>query len=365
MKIDFANLKKAHLEYADEINFAIQKVIQNTSFIMGEEIQALEEELANFVGCEYAITCSNGTSALLLALMGAGIQAGDEVITSPFSFIAGAEMIALLGAKPVFVDIDPQTFHIHPKYIPQAITPKTKAIMPVSLFGQIPDMDTINAIAKQHHLIVIEDGAQSFGAMYKSRKSGNQSPLAITSFFPSKPLGCYGDGGAVFCNDKNLADKIKTLRIHGQSKRYQHSMIGLNARLDTLQAAILRIKLKHYPDQIARRQKVAMLYNKHLQNKSITLPYTDTKTQNVYAQYCILTSDREGLQKNLSSYEIPYAIHYPKPLHLQDCFAYLNYHQGDFGIAERVSNEILSLPMNAYLSEDEIKYISKAILECL
>ncbi|PAF48106.1 aminotransferase DegT [Helicobacter sp. 12S02634-8] len=360
-KIDFAHLKQGHLEYQNALEEAIRKVIEKAQFIMGEEIEALEEELAHFIGARYAITCSSGTSAILLALLGAGIKRGDEVITTSFSFIAAAEMIALLGAKPVFVDICPRTFLIDPEGIKRAITPKTKAIIPVSLFGMPADLSTINAIASAHQLIVIEDGAQSFGASYAGSKSPHLSAIGTTSFFPAKPLGCYGDGGAVFCDDKEIALKIKALRTHGQTQRYEHHYIGLGARLDTLQAAILRVKLKHYPLQITRRQSAAKLYDTHLQDKSITTPFIPADRESIYAQYCILSPQRPQLEKALKNAHIPYAIHYPKPLHLQQCFAYLGHQKGDFHISEMVSEQILSLPINPYLDTETIQYICKHI----
>lgn len=361
MKIDFANLHKAHQQYAKPIEEAIKKTIEKSQFIMGGEIEVLEDELANFTNAKYAITCSSGTSALLLALIASGIGPGDEIITTPFSFIAAAEMVAFLGAKPVFVDINPRTFTLDPLLIPSAITPKTKGIIPVSLFGHPADMDPINAIAQKHNLIVIEDGAQSFGAIYKNKKSCNLSPIGTTSFFPAKPLGCYGDGGAVFCDDEYTAKKIKSLRIHGQTKRYKHSYIGIGARLDEIQAAILRVKLSHYNDQIKARIQVAKLYEKYLTNTHITLPYSDKETQSIYAQYSILSANRVALEDKLKQNHIPYAIHYPLPLHLQGCFAYLGYKKNDFPIAEEISHKILSLPMNPYLSEDEIKYIAGVV----
>lgn len=361
MRIDFANLNKAHQQYANEIDEAIKKTIEKSQFIMGEEVQTLENELANFTNAKYVLTCSSGTSALLLAMLASEIKPGDEIITTPFSFIAAAEMIAFLGAKPVFIDIDPFNFTLNPSLISSAITTKTKAIIPVSLFGQPSDMDSINAIAKKHNLIVIEDGAQSFGAVYKNKKSCNLSPIATTSFFPAKPLGCYGDGGAVFCNDEEIAHKIKSLRVHGQIKRYEHSYIGIGARLDEIQAAILRVKLKHYPSQIDARIEVAKLYEKHLKNPEIILPSIAKETQSVYAQYSILYKNREALECKLKQNNIPYAIHYPLPLHLQPCFKYLDYKKGDFPIAEEISQKILSLPINPYLSEDEIKYIAGVI----
>lgn len=361
MTIDFANLKKQHEAYKAEIEAAMAAVLDSCAFIMGPDVAALEEELAAFTGAKHAITCSSGTDALQLALMAIDIHPGDEVITTPFTFIATAEMIAHLGAKPVFVDIDETTYNIDPAKIEAAITPKTKAIIPVSLYGQPTDMDEINIIAQKHRLVVIEDAAQSFGATYKGKQSCNLSAIGCTSFFPAKPLGCYGDGGAVFTGDDVLAEKIKSLRLHGQSKRYHHKHIGIGGRLDTIQAAILRVKLRHYPHDIALRQQVAAAYDRLLMGKDLIPPVVKSDRTSVWAQYSVRVKNREAVQERLKQKGVPTAVHYPMPLHLQECFGYLGHKAGDFPVAERVSQEIMSLPMNGYLTGEELRYIAESV----
>lgn len=356
MKIDFANLKKHYLLYKEEIDAAVGAVMDKCNFIMGEEVAQLESELAAYVGVKHAITCSSGTDALQLSLMAIDIAPGDEVITTPFTFIATAEMIAHLGAVPVFVDIDEATYTIDASKIEEKITPKTKAIIPVSLYGQCADMDAINTIAARHSLIVIEDAAQSFGATYKGKKSCALSDIGCTSFFPAKPLGCFGDGGAVFTDNDALAEKLRSLRIHGQSKRYHHRYIGIGGRLDTIQAAVLLVKLRHYETDLALRQKVARLYDAVLEGKC-DIPYVAPERTSVYAQYSIRVQERDTLQERLKDAGIPTAVHYPMPLHLQECFAYLGYGRGDFPISEEVSSKIMSLPMNPFVTEQDIQWI--------
>lgn len=356
MTIDFANLQKHYLLYKDEIDAAVHAVMTKCNFIMGEEVAQLESALASYVGVKHAITCSSGTDALQLALMGIDIAPGDEVITTPFTFIATAEMIAHLGAVPVFVDIDEATYNIDPAKIEEKITDKTKAIIPVSLYGQTADMDAINTIAAKHGLIVIEDAAQSFGATYKGKKSCALSDIGCTSFFPAKPLGCFGDGGAIFTDNDVLAEKMRSMRVHGQSKRYHHRYIGIGGRLDTIQAAVLLIKLRHYENDLALRQEVARKYDSALEGKW-PIPFIASECTSAYAQYSIRVHDRDALQEKLKNAGIPTAVHYPMPLHLQECFNYLGYKQGDFSISETVANEIMSLPMNPFLNDDEIKYI--------
>lgn len=358
MKIDFANLQYQHELYKDEIEEAILKVARNCNFIMGNEIQELEKSLEEFTGAKYAVSCSNGTDALLLAMMALGIKPGDEVITTPFTFIATAETIAFLGATPIFVDIDEKTYNINPDLIEEKITSKTKAIIPVSLYGQPADMNKINQIAKKYNIKVIIDGAQSFGSTYDGITDSALADISTTSFFPAKPLGCYGDGGAVFTNDEEIANKMKSLRLHGQSKRYHHKYIGMGGRLDTIQAAVLNVKLKYYPKDLAKRAEVASKYTKALENKSgLTLPFVDKKATSAWAQYSIRVKNRDELQEKLKLAGIPTAVHYPMPLHLQECFTYLGYKKGDFPISEIVSNEIMSLPMNPYVTDEEVFYI--------
>lgn len=362
MKIDFANLQYQHELYKNEIENAILKVARNCNFIMGNEVQELEKSLENFTGAKYAISCSNGTDALLLAMMALDIKAGDEVITTPFTFIATAETIAFLGAIPVFVDIDEKTYNIDSSKIEEKITSKTKAIISVSLYGQPADMDKISEIAKRHNLKVIIDGAQSFGSTYNGFTDSALADISTTSFFPAKPLGCYGDGGAVFTNNEEIANKMKSLRLHGQSKRYHHKYIGMGGRLDTIQAAVLNVKLKYYSKDLALRQEVASKYTKTLENKSnLILPYLNEKTTSAWAQYSVRVKNRDELQEKLKLLGIPTAVHYPMPLHLQECFIYLGYKKGDFPISEIVSQEIMSLPMNAYVTDEEIAYITGSL----
>ena len=362
--IDFANLSLAYQEHKAEFDAAIGEVLYKSNYIMGEPISVLERKLEDFTGAKYAISCSSGTDALLLALMAIDIQPGDEVITTPFTFIATAETIAFLKAKPVFVDIEETSYNIDSTKIEEKITSRTKAIMPVSIFGQTADMDAINAIAEKHNLIVIEDAAQSFGATYKGKRSCNLSTFACTSFFPAKPLGCFGDGGAVFTSDEKFAEKMKSLRLHGQTERYHHKYIGMGGRMDTIQAAVLNVKMEHYQKDMENRQRVAEEYSRQLSD-SVTIPRRLETNTSVWAQYSIRVENREMIAKRLKEADIPTAIHYPKPLHLQECFEYLKYAEGDFPIAEKVSNEILSLPMNPYLKMEEIEYISNQLKTAL
>ncbi len=361
MKIDFANLKYQYRLYKAEIDEAVHAVLDKSNYIMGEEVQVLEENLQDFTGAKHAITCSSGTDALLLAMMALDIKPDDEIITTPFTFIATSETIAFLGAKPVFVYIDEKTYNIDANKIEEQITAKTKAIMPVSLYGQPADMDVIQAIADKHNLKVIVDGAQSFGATFDGKTDSNLGDISTTSFFPAKPLGCFGDDGVVFTNDDTLAERMKSLRVHGQSKRYHHKYIGMGGRMDTLQCAIVDVKLKYYAKDLALRQEVARKYSKALAGKDLGLPFVDEKTTSVWAQYSIRVQNRDEVQARLKEQGIPTTVHYPMPLHLQECFAYLGYEKGDFPIAKQVSNEIMSLPMNPYVSDDEISYISSCI----
>lgn len=361
MQIDFAKLQYQYQLYKTEIDEAIHDVLDKSNYIMGEEVTQLEKNLEAFTGAKHAITCSSGTDALLLAMMALDIKPGDEIITTPFTFIATAETIAFLGAKPVFVDIDEKTYNIDPSKIEEKITSKTKAIMPVSLYGQPADMDAIQDIADRHSLKVIIDGAQSFGSTYKGKTDSNLGDISTTSFFPAKPLGCFGDGGAVFTNDDALAAKMISLRVHGQSKRYHHQYIGMGGRMDTLQCAIVNVKLKYYAKDLALRQKVASIYTTTLENKDLVIPFVDSNATSTFAQYSVRVKNRDEVQAKLKEQGIPTAVHYPMPLHLQECFSYLDHKKGDFPICEQVSDEIMSLPMNPYVTDEEIKYISNHI----
>lgn len=363
--MDFIDLKTQQTRIKDQIDANIAKVLAHGQYIMGPEIAELEKQLAQYTGAKHCLTVASGTDALLVALMALGVKPGDEVITSPFTFIATAEMIALIGAMPVFVDIDERTYNIDPAKIEAAITPKTKAIMPVSLYGQCADFDTINAIAAKHRLPVIEDAAQSFGAEYKGRKSCNLSTIGCTSFFPSKPLGCYGDGGAVFTNDDELAKVMGYVRLHGQDRRYHHPLLGINGRMDTLQAAIMLPKLAIFPEEVELREKIGKRYSQLLSARGIKTPYVEPHNLSVYAQYTILLNNRDTVQKKLQEKEIPTAVHYPIPLNLQPVFAYLNKPKGSFPVAERIAEQVLSLPMHPYLSEKDQDLIVTAVSEAV
>jgi UDP-2-acetamido-2-deoxy-ribo-hexuluronate aminotransferase len=353
--INFIDLKKQQDYIRPQLEQNIHNVLRHGRYIMGSEIQELEQKLADYVGVKHCMTVSSGTDALLIAMMALGIGQDDEVITTPFSFIATAETIALLGATPIFVDIDPHTYNIDPNKIEIIITNKTKAIMPVSLYGQCADFDAINAIAQKHHLPVIEDAAQSFGATYKGRKSCDLSTIGCTSFFPSKPLGCYGDGGACFTNDDALAKVMREIRVHGQDKRYHHARIGVNGRMDTLQAAILLAKLEIFPQEVEARHRIGQAYTEALKD-IVTTPDVEPHNTSVYAQYTIQVDNREELQKKLKEQGIPTAVHYPIPLNKQPAFTYLK--TRDCSVADKVANRVVSLPMHPYLIEmEQIKII--------
>lgn len=361
MKIDFANLQLQYQTYKEKIDRNIQDVLNKSNYILGEEVQMLEQELQKFTGAKYALTCSSGTDALLLALMAIDIEPGDEVITTPFTWISTGEMIALLKAKPVFVDIEPDTYNIDANLIEKAITKKTKAIMPVSLYGQPADIDAIQAVADKHNLKVIIDGAQSFGSTYNGKTDSNLGDISTTSFFPSKPLGCYGDGGAVFTNNEEHAKKIKLLRVHGQVKRYHHQYIGIGGRLDTLQAAILLAKLPNFKQELKNRQRVADEYTDKL-SKTFQTPIIKPNRTSAWAQYTLRLKNRDDIQIKLKDNGIPTSIFYPIPLNLQECFKYLNSKLSDFPISDQASKEVLSIPMNSFLNNDQIEYIVSNIM---
>lgn len=358
--MQFIDLKKQYGLIKPKILKRIETVLDHGIYIMGPEVQELEANLAQYAKVKHSIAVSSGTDALLVAMMALDIKPGDEVITTPFTFIATAEMIRILGATPVFVDIDPRTYNINPLQIEQAITAKTKAIMPVNLYGQCADYDLIDQLAEQYHLAVIEDAAQSFGARYKDRLSCGLGSISCTSFFPAKPLGCYGDGGACFTNDDDLADKMRKIRNHGQSMRYQHVMLGLNSRLDSIQAAILIEKLAILDREIQLRQEVAKKYNDCLKDL-IDVPYVEEHNLSVYAQYTIQVDDRAEIQNALQEQGIPTVIHYSVPLHKQPVFKNELWNTKELPIAERLANRVLSLPFHPYLSDEEIDLISTSL----
>jgi len=357
--MDFIDLKSQYKKIEEDINVRIKKVLDHGQYIMGPEIRELEERLADYVGVKHCVGVSSGTDALLVAMMALGIKAGDEVITTPFTFIATGEMITLLGAIPVFVDIDSRTYNIDSKLIESAITDKTKAIMPVSLYGQCADFDEINAIAQRYNIPVIEDGAQSFGATYKGRKSCGLSTIGCTSFFPSKPLGAYGDGGACFTDDDELAKLMKQIRIHGQDRRYHHPVVGLNGRLDTLQAAVLLAKIEIFPTEVALRDKAALHYSNALGDDFI-VPYIKSEYTSVYAQYSILVNNRDTLQEKLRDSGVPTAVHYPVPLNKQPVFMSESL---SFPVAEDVASKVMSLPMHPYITIEDQNLVVSSLLQ--
>jgi UDP-2-acetamido-2-deoxy-ribo-hexuluronate aminotransferase len=358
--MEFIDLKSQYQIIEKDVNCRIRTVLEHGRFIMGPEVAELEKRLADFVGVKHCVSVSSGTDALLIALMALGVGSGDEVITTPFTFIATGEVISLLGATPVFTDIDPTTFNIDPDRIEAAITSNTKAILPVSLFGQCANMDRINEIAGHYGLPVIEDAAQSFGATYKGRRSCGLSKVGCTSFYPSKPLGAYGDGGACFTDDDDLAKWMRQIRVHGQDRRYNHSMVGLNGRMDTLQAAILLAKLEVFPQELEARKRIGQRYTELLERVVVT-PTIEPNSPNVFAQYTIQVEERDKVAHHLNENGVPTAIHYPTPLHLQPAYHSLGHKDGSLSAAEAAASKVLSLPMHPYLADNEIESIVRHI----
>jgi UDP-2-acetamido-2-deoxy-ribo-hexuluronate aminotransferase len=363
MSIPFIDLKIQYQALKPQIQARIDAVLEHGQYIMGPEVKELEDKLATFTGAKHCITCASGTEALLMGLMALSIGPGDEVITTPFTFVATAEMIVLLGAKPVFVDVEPDTGNINSDLIEAAITPRTKAIMPVSLYGQTADMDAINAIAAKHgNLPVIEDAAQSFGATYKGRQSCNLSTIGCTSFFPSKPLGCYGDGGAIFTNDDALVQAMREIRVHGQSQRYVHTRVGVGGRMDTLQCAIVLAKLERFEWEVQQRMEIGQRYTDLIttmraqpSNPSaevIQPPAIRPERTSVYAQYTVMVPKREVLQKRLAEAGIPTAVHYPVPINQQPAYKHLCCPDCT-PVAQQLAQRVMSLPMGADLDAAE------------
>jgi UDP-2-acetamido-2-deoxy-ribo-hexuluronate aminotransferase len=364
--MDFIDLKTQYRQIQAEVDANIRKVLEHGQYILGPEVGELERRLAEFVGTKHCVSVASGTDALLVAMMALGISAGDEVITTPFTFIATGEMIMLLGAKPVFVDIDPRTYNIDPSLIEASITLRTKAIIPVSLYGQCAEFDAINAVADKHGIPVIEDGAQSFGATYKERRSCALSTIGCTSFFPSKPLGCYGDGGACFTDDDKLAKAMREIRVHGQDRRYHHPIIGINGRMDTLQAAILLAKLNLFYDELVVRERIGKNYSRLLAdtNSSIKTPYVEPYNTSVYAQFTIEVDHRSQVLEGMTAAGIPTAVHYPVPLHLQPAFQSLGVPDDSLTHSERAAQRVMSLPMHPYLGSEEQKAVVAALQAC-
>lgn len=361
-KIDFVDLKTQYRTYKPEIDNAIQNILNTAQFIQGKEVASLEDNLSAYTGSKHCISCSSGTDALLLALLSLGISTDDEVITTPFTFFATAEAISLLGAKPVFVDIEDKTYNIDASMIKERINTRTKAIIPVSIFGQPCDMDEINQIASEAGIPVIEDAAQSFGSTYKGKKSCNLSTIGTTSFFPAKPLGCYGDGGAVFTSDDSHGKKIRLLMNHGQEGRGKHKYIGINGRLDAIQAAILNIKLKYYNKEISKRNSIAERYTNGLTDiKDIITPAIKKDRTSNFAQYTIRVNNRAEFVNKMSEINIPTAIHYPIPLYQQEVYQELKIDSKKFPVTEMICNEVVSLPMCPYLKKGNQDFIIDTI----
>lgn len=350
------DLQAQYQRIKPDVDARIQAVLDHGRYVMGPEVEALEARLAEYVGIEHCIALSSGTDALLVAMMALNIGPGDEVITTPFTFIATGEMIGLLGATPVFVDIDPDTYNIDAALIEEKITDRTKAIVPVSLFGQIADMDAINAVGERHHVPVIEDAAQSFGATYKGKRSCGVSQIAATSFFPAKPLGCYGDGGAAFTTDAALAERMRELRNHGQNAPYHHPRLGINGRLDTIQAAVLLAKMEVFDDEVARRAQVGARYGELLSGL-VKTPALAADCTSVYAQYTIEVDDRERVRQSLNDAGIPNAVYYPVPLNRQPPL----YSDVAIPKSERAAERVLSLPMHPYLEQADQDHVVDAL----
>jgi UDP-2-acetamido-2-deoxy-ribo-hexuluronate aminotransferase len=356
--IEFIDLKIQQARIKDKIDAGIQRVLAHGQYILGPEVAELEERLAAFVGAKHCITCANGTDALQIAQMALGIGPGDEVITPGFTYIATAETVALLGAKPVYVDVDPRTYNLDPALLEAAITPRTKAIIPVSLYGQCADFDAINAIAAKYGIPVIEDAAQSFGATYKGKRSCNLTTIACASFFPSKPLGCYGDGGAIFTNDDELAKVLRQIARHGQDRRYHHIRVGVNSRLDTLQAAIMLPKLEIFEEELQLRQQVANRYAMLLGEARIAAPHVDVHNTSAWAQYTVQVDERDTVQDRLKQAGVPTAVHYPIPLNRQPA---VKDEQANLPVGDAVANRVMSLPMHPYLGLADQQFICESL----
>jgi len=367
MSIQFIDLKTQYAESRSLINERMQRVLDHGQYIMGPEVRELEGKLAGYTGARHCITVASGTEALLIALMALGVKAGDEVITTPFTFVATAEVIALVGAVPVFVDVQPDTCNIDPALIEAAITAKTRAIIPVSLYGQVADMDEINAIAARHgNIPVIEDAAQSFGASYKGKKSCNLSAIGCTSFFPSKPLGCYGDGGAIFTNDDALAQAMREIRVHGQEKRYYHTRVGVGGRMDTLQCAVVLAKLERFDWEVEQRLALGERYLRMLDEVPAVqqLALRPDRTC-VWGQFTVQVPSREKVLEKLSAAGVPTAVHYPVPLNRQPAYQDLCRISGNLVNSDAVAGRVMSLPMHPYLDEATQQKIVSALSEAV
>jgi UDP-2-acetamido-2-deoxy-ribo-hexuluronate aminotransferase len=363
--MEFIDLKSQYQRLKPGIDAAIQRVLDHGQFILGPEVGQLESRLASYTGAKHCISVANGTDALQVALMALGVEAGDEVITPSFTYIATAETVALLGARPVYVDIDARTYNLDPLLLEAAITPRTKAIVPVSLYGQCADMDKVAGVAAAWGIPVVEDAAQSFGATYKGRRSCNLSTIGCASFFPSKPLGCYGDGGAVFTNDDELAKSIRQIARHGQDRRYHHIRIGVNSRLDTLQAAVLLEKLSILDDELESRQRVASRYARLLGEVGVSAPFVEAWNVSAWAQYTVRVPSRDAVQKRLAEAGVPTAVHYPIPLNRQPA---VQDEKAQVPVGDEAARQVMSLPMSPYLTDSDqekvVLMLADAIREC-
>ena len=358
--MEFIDLKEQYRRYQAEIDSRIHHVLGHGRYVMGPEIDELELALAQYVGVEHCITAASGTATLEIALRALDIGPGDEVITVPFTWISTAEVVGLVGARPVFVDIEPETYNMNIGLLEAAITPRTKAILPVSLFGQMPDYQAINRIAARHHLPVIEDAAQSFGATQEGRCSCGVTTIGSTSFFPAKPLGCYGEGGALFSDDDHLAEKMKAIRTHGGLKRHEHPLLGTNGRFDSIQAAVLLAKLPHFPWEVDERARIGARYSAALAGHAV-VPKVAPGNTHVYAQYTVRIPERDQVAERLKQQGIPTAVYYPKCLHEQPVFKKLGWTLGDFPVSEKAAGEVLSLPMHPFLSEADQDKVIQAV----
>jgi UDP-2-acetamido-2-deoxy-ribo-hexuluronate aminotransferase len=359
--MQFIDLRSQQNRIRASLDRRIAAVLDHGQYILGPEIAEMEQLLAAYVGVKHCVSVASGTDALLLALMALGVSAGDEVITTPFSFIATAEVIALLGAIPVFVDVDERTYNVDPALVDNAVTEKTRVIMPVSLYGQCADMDRINAIAARHGLPVIEDAAQSFGATYGGRRSCSLSTIGCTSFFPAKPLGCYGDGGACFTDDEDIATRLRELRNHGQDRRYHHPVIGVNGRMDTLQAAVVLAKMEIFPDEVEARTRIGAHYSDLLAGSRCVTPWIAPGNASVYAQYTLQVDDRERVQKLLADAGVPTAVHYPITLDAQPALSGRSRVAGAIPLAQSLAARVISLPMHPYLDEETLAAVAARV----
>ncbi len=357
MQVPLLDLKRQYASIKDELDQAVLSVLAETKFILGPEVKSFEEKVAGYCGAKFGIGVASGTDAILLALRACGVGSGDEVITSAFTFFATAGAITRLGATPVFVDIDPDTYNIAPEHIERKITPKTKVIMPVHLYGQCADMDPINQIARKHHLKVVEDAAQAIGAKYKGKKAGALGDFGCFSFFPSKNLGAAGDGGLVTTSDPVMADIVRILRVHGAKPKYFHSIVGYNSRLDTLQAAILSVKLKYLDGWTVKRREHAAAYNMAFKGLDVITPKEEHLNYHIYNQYTIAVKNRDKLLAALKENQIGHEIYYPVPLHLQECYHYLGYKEGDLPVTEGKTKDVISLPIYPELTTEEQNFV--------